>query len=156
MLTHAFACKAKIFEAVLLFQSTQHSSGKIINCTFPLVRCVPNPERHDSRLRPGIIIRMSLVDTRSSPDNIIDHYHKLVDCGASATYDGTVGVELPMDSGGYASFGKLGIFKGLDIERVSIMSERTMARAKERGDVVDAHRRSQIKTMAEHQSKSVF
>ena len=61
-----------------------------------------------------------------------------------------------MDSGGYASFGKLGIFKGLDIERVSIMSERTMARAKERGDVVDAHRRSQIKTMAEHQSKSVF
>jgi len=60
---------------------------------------------------------MSLVDTRSSPDNIIDHYHKLVDCGASATYDGTVGVELPMDSGGYASF------ESLEYSKVLILRE---------------------------------
>ena len=44
---------------------------------FPKVRLVAKPGQ---ALRPSTMVRISLVDIRSSSEDIVDHWHRLVDC----------------------------------------------------------------------------
>ena len=59
----------------------------------------------------------SLVDVRSRPDNILDHFHCLVDCPNNR--DPTWSAEKILGSGyGRVLFEKYGILKSLEIEKV--------------------------------------
>ena len=98
---------------------------------------------------------MSLVDVRSTADNIIDHYHSIVQCGPDVGMEPDWKVELPMGQGGVTVFEKLGIFKGLEEDRVARVTERQIARREEQGSAVDPHLRTTIKDHMEPKSRVV-
>ena len=81
---------------------------------FPKVRLLPKPGHS---LRPATLIRMSLVDIRSSSESIIDHWHRLVDCREEVLaprWSVVRPVELPY---GWVTFDNLGIVRSLERDR---------------------------------------
>jgi len=97
---------------------------------FPTVKVVPSSP--GGRLRVNTFVRMSLVDIRSSPANIMDHFHRIVDCKNSP--GAAWSVEKRMDEDGRAVFNELGIVKSLETEKVTEVTERMICRREEVGD----------------------
>ena len=88
--------------------------GKVIDPSYPRIQLVPsNPS---CSLRPNTMVRMSLVDVASSPGNIMDHFHCLVDCQKSRTPEWSVVTQMGHD--GTVAFNKFGIVKSLEVEKV--------------------------------------
>jgi len=113
---------------------------------FPTVQVV-------GRLRENTIVRMSLVDVRSTPDKVMDHFHRIVDCRSSP--DPVWSVERRMGPDGRAVFKELGIVKSLEAEKVSEVTERMICRREEAGDDYARNKweRTQISHKAEQQCR---
>jgi len=96
------------------------------------------------------------VDVRSRPDNILDHFHCLVDCPNNR--DPTWSAEKILGSGhGRVLFEKYGILKSLEIEKVDKVTERIIHRREEEGDRTlrqDTWRRTETKERAEQQCRT--
>jgi len=119
---------------------------------FPTVQVVPSTTT--GRLRENTILRMSLVDVRSTPSNIMDHFHRLVDCRNSP--DPVWSVEIKMGADGRAVFKEFGIVKSLEAEKVSEVTERIINRREEGGDQYarsNRWERTQINNLAEQQCR---
>ena len=116
---------------------------------FPKVRLLPKPGQS---LRPGTLIRMSLVDIRSSSENIIDHWHRLVDCREevlSPRWSVVRPLELPY---GWVTFSNLGVVRSLERDRGREVGERAVVRAEERigiGVRSDRHQQLELRDRAE-------
>ena len=81
---------------------------------FPKVCLVPKPGQ---ALRPSTMVRMSLVDIRSSSEDIVDHWHRLVDCREQKLlprWSVVRSLEMPY---GWATFSNLGIVRSLERDR---------------------------------------
>ena len=81
---------------------------------FPKVRLVAKPGQ---ALRPSTMVRMSLVDIRSSSEDIVDHWHRLVDCREEVLlprWSVVRSLEMPY---GWATFSNLGIVRSLERDR---------------------------------------
>ena len=81
---------------------------------FPKVRLVAKPGQ---ALRPSTMVRMSLVDIRSSSEDIVDHWHRLVDCREEKLlprWSVVRSLEMPY---GWATFSNLGIVRSLERDR---------------------------------------
>ena len=98
----------------------------------------------------------SLVDVRSTPDNIIEHWHRLVDCKQDALVT-KWSITKQMDGNGLVTFGNLGIVRTLEKEKVPEVTERIIQRRSEQGINVRGNRweRTQIENIAEQQCKEV-
>ena len=116
---------------------------------FPKVRLVPKPGQS---LRSSTLIRISLVDIRSSSENIIDHWHRLVDCREetlSPKWSVVRPLELPY---GWVTFSNLGVVRSLERERGGEVGERAVLRAEERigsGVRADRHQQLELRDRAE-------
>ena len=66
----------------------------------------------------------SLVDIRSTPDNIIDHWHRLVDCQEKVLSPSWAVVKLVEQPYGWVTFCSLGVVKTLERERAREVGER--------------------------------
>ena len=115
---------------------------------FPKVRLVPKPGQS---LRPSSLIRMSLVDIRSSSENIIDHWHRLVDCredSLSPRWSMVRPLELPY---GWVTFSNLGVVRSLERDRGREVGERAVVRAEEQrvGVRADRHQQLELRDRAE-------
>jgi len=120
---------------------------------FPTVKIVPRVG--SSRLREGTMVRMSLVDVRSTRDNIIEHWHRLVDCKNDALL-AKWAITKRMDSHtGLVTFGNMGIVKTLEKEKVKEVRDRIIARREEQGNCVRNNKWecTQIENYAEQQCK---
>ena len=132
--------------------SPQNSS--VTRITFPAIQLVPANDR--CRLVPKTIVRMSLVDERSSATNILDHFHCLVDCQSRA--EPTWRVEREMNPDGTVLFEKFGIVKTLETDKVDRITKRIIERKVENGDFklsTDTWRKTRIKDDAEKQCGTV-
>ena len=90
---------------------------------FPKVRLLP---KLGQSLRPGTIVRMSLVDIRSSNENIIDHWHRLVDCSQDVLLP-RWSVVRPLElSYGWVTFSSLGVVRSLERDRAREVGEGEM------------------------------
>jgi len=121
---------------------------------FPTVKIVPS-RVGSSRLREGTMVRMSLVDVRSTKDNIIEHWHRLVDCKNDALL-AKWAITKRMDSHtGLVTFGNMGIVKTLEKEKVREVRDRIIARKEEQGICVRNNKWecTQIENSAEQQCK---
>jgi len=119
---------------------------------FPKVRLVPKPGQS---LRPSSLIRMSLVDIRSSSENIIDHWHRLVDCredSLSPRWSMVRPLELPY---GWVTFSNLGVVRSLERDRGREVGERAVVRAEEQrvGVRADRHQQLELRDRAEARCK---
>ena len=97
-----------------------------------------------------------MVDVRSTPAKILDHFHNIVDCRNSP--DPKWNIEKRMGSDGRAVFNDLGIVKSLDAEKVGVVAERMICRREEAGDVYargQIWERTQIKRVAGDQCREV-
>ena len=122
--------------------------------TFPAIQLVPAHDR--CRLVPKTIVRMSLVDERSSATNILDHFHCLVDCQSRA--EPTWRVEREMNPDGTVLFEKFGIVKTLETDKVDRITKRIIDRKVENGDFklsTDTWRKTEIRDRAEQQCGTV-
>ena len=139
---------------------------------YPTVKVVPNA---GNRLRENTFVRMryrvppscrqhslshavcrSLVDVRSSPANILDHFHHIVDCRNSPLPQWKI--EKAMGSDGRAVFNDLGLVKSLEAEKVKVVAERIICRREEDGDSYargNKWERTQITNKAEQQCRAV-
>ena len=123
--------------------------------TFPAVQLVPANDR--CRLIPKTIVRMSLVDERSTASNILDHFHCLVDCQSRA--EPTWRVEREMNPDGTVLFEKFGIVKTLETDKVDRITKRIIDRKVENGDFklsTDTWRKTEIRDRAEQQCGTVY
>ena len=93
---------------------------------------------------------------RSTKDNIIEHWHRLVDCKNDALV-AKWAISKRMDGNGRVTFGNLGIVKTLEKEKVKEVSDRIIERMTEQGTPVksDKWERTQIANRAEQQCKEV-
>jgi len=91
---------------------------------------------------------------RSTKDNIIEHWHRLVDCKNDALV-AKWAISKRMDANGRVTFGNLGIVKTLEKEKVKEVSDRIIERMTEQGTPVksDKWERTQIANRAEQQCK---
>ena len=137
-----------------------------------------NPRKRDFGWhlnQPHYFSFSSLVDVRSKPSNILDHFHCLVDCQNNR--DPTWSAEKVLVSGhGKVPFEKFGILKSLEIEKVirielfgwkktnifvnqvDKVTERILHRCEEEGDRALRHdkwRKTQTKERAEQQCRTV-
>ena len=99
----------------------------------------------------------SLVDVRSTKDNIIEHWHRLVDCKNDALL-AKWAITKRMDSHtGLVTFGNMGIVKTLEKEKVREVRDRIIARKEEQGICVRNNKWecTQIENSAEQQCKEV-
>ena len=123
--------------------------------TFPAIQLVPSNDR--CRLIPKTIVRMSLVDERSTADNILDHFHCLVDCQNPS--EPSWRVEREMKPDGTVLFDKFGIVKTLETNKVEEIKNRIIDRQVEnKGDFslrTDTWRTTKIKDQAERQCGTV-
>ena len=115
---------------------------------FPKVRLVAKPGQS---LRASTLIRMSLVDIRSTSENIIDHWHRLVDCREETLlprWSMVRSLELPY---GWVSFSNLGGVRSLERERGGEGGERAVVRAEEQrvGVRGDRHQQLELRDRAE-------
>ena len=74
-----------------------------------------------------------MVDVRSTPDKIKDHFHNIVDCRNNPHPQWKI--EKRMGSDGRAVFNDLGIVKSLEADKVKVVAERIICRREEDGDV---------------------
>ena len=121
---------------------------------FPTVQVVPSSPA--GRLRENTVVRMSLVDVRSTPSNIMDHFHRLVDCRNSP--EPVWSVEMKMGADGRAVFKEFGIVKSLEAEKVTEVAERIICRREEVGDDYARNNKwekTQINNKAEQQCREV-
>ena len=96
----------------------------------------------------------SLVDVRSTPTNVMDHFHRLVDCRKSA--EPIWSVETRMAADGRAVFKEFGIVKSLESDKVKEVAERMICRREEVGDDyarTNKWEKTQITNKAEQQSR---
>jgi len=144
MEVHSHRCQQK--ELLL----GRNASDEVV--LFPTVQIRPNTQ--NSRLRDGTLVRLSLVDVRSTPDNIIEHWHRLVDCKQDALVT-KWSITKQMDGNGLVTFGNLGIVRTLEKEKVPEVTERIIQRRSEQGINVRGNRweRTQIENIAEQQCK---
>jgi len=119
---------------------------------YPTVQIMPSST--GARLRPGTMVRMSLVDIRSAKDNIIEHWHRLVDCKKNALV-AKWSITKKMDADGRVTFGNLGIVRTLEKEKVKEVRDRIIERRMEQGIPVrnDKWECTQIENRAEQQCK---
>jgi len=119
---------------------------------YPTVQIMPSSA--GARLRPGTMVRMSLVDIRSAKDNIIEHWHRLVDCKKNALV-ANWSITKKMDGDGRVTFGNLGIVRTLEKEKVKEVRDRIIERRMEQGIPVrnDKWECTQIENRAEQQCK---
>jgi len=115
---------------------------------FPKVRLVAKPGQS---LRASTLIRMSLVDIRSTSENIIDHWHRLVDCREETLlprWSMVRSLELPY---GWVTFSNLGVVRSLERERGGEVGERAVVRAEEQrvGVRGDRHQQLELRDRAE-------
>ena len=122
--------------------------------TYPAIQLVPRDDR--CRLIPKTIVRMSLVDERSTASNILDHFHCLVDCQGRA--EPTWRVEREMNPDGTVLFDKFGIVKTLETDKVDRIANRIIDRQVDNGDFSlrgSTWRKTKIKDDAEKQCGTV-
>lgn len=97
---------------------------------------------------------MSLVDTRSTKDHLIEHWHRLVDCKHDALV-AKWAIQKKMEPNGRVTFGNLGIVRTLEKEKVKEVSDRIIIRMEEQGANIrsDKWQCTQIANRAEQQCK---
>ena len=96
------------------------------------------------------------MDVRSTPTNVMDHFHRLVDCRKSA--EPIWSVETRMAADGRAVFKEFGIVKSLESDKVKEVAERMICRREEVGDDyarTNKWEKTQITNKAEQQSREV-
>ena len=95
----------------------------------------------------------SLVAVQSSPDQILDHWYRLVDTTAPRPGPGCGWVELPVGPDGRVSFSRLGVVRVAGRERGREVAARVKARREEAGQRVEGDRwqEQNILQQAEHQ-----
>ena len=97
-----------------------------------------------------------MVDVRSGPGKIMDHFHHIVDCRNSP--DPQWKIEKRMGPDGRAVFNDLGIVKSLEAEKVGVVTERMICRREEDGDEYarrNKWEKTQITNLAEQQCREV-
>ena len=99
----------------------------------------------------------SLVDIRSTEENILDHWHRLVDCRQAAPeprWAEVRQVELPY---GWVTFSNLAVVRSLGRERAREVGERAVQRAAELGalDRANRHAELEVQNRAEERCREV-
>ena len=97
------------------------------------------------------------MDIRSTPDNIIDHWHRLVDCQEKVLSPSWAVVKLVEQPYGWVTFCSLGVVKTLERERAREVGERAIVRKEEHGVSVrgERHRELEVRDRAEERCREV-
>lgn len=97
------------------------------------------------------------MDIRSTPDNIIEHWHRLVDCKQQNLEPRWAAVKPIEASYGWVTFSSLGVVKSLERDKAGEVGERSVVRLEEHGQNIrgDRHRELEIRDRAEEKCREV-